>query len=342
MTSALDVLGVFPSFESGAIGGVQESGREAWRAIVGRIGDNHARALHYQAGQSKAGVVVRALASRARADVVLVWHLHLLKLLPVLDHSAARVVLFLHGVEAWRRLDPLSQFLLRRVDLFLSNSDCTWRKFLACNPDFAAANHQTVHLGTGAALAGEEPVPVAPPAVLMLGRIDRREDYKGHREMIGAWPLVRERVPDAELWIAGDGDLRPTLEDLVSASGLGGCVRFHGRVDEGEKARLLAGSRCLAMPSRGEGFGLVYLEAMRVGRPCLVSTLDAGVEVVEPPAGGLAVDPADAEAIARAVEGLVGSSAAWPAIAARARRRYESRFTAEHFHQRLLSAVFGA
>src|SRR5439155_7432923 len=116
-----------------------------------------------------------------------------------------------------------------------------------------------VNLGIDAPLRAAIPALSHVPAVLMIGRLLRSEDYKGHREMIAAWPLVLRQIPEAELWIAGAGDLRRELEATVQTRGLGHCVRFFGQVSENKKQKLLAQCRCLAMPSRGEGFGLAYL-----------------------------------------------------------------------------------
>jgi phosphatidylinositol alpha-1,6-mannosyltransferase len=167
----------------------------------------------------------------------------------------------------------------------------------------------------------------------------RSEDYKGHRQVIEAWPTVLARVPDAQLWIVGEGDLRPDLEQLAVVKGVEGNVRFWGALSDAEKEKLIASCRCLVMPSRGEGFGLVYLEAMRLGRPCLVSTFDAGREVVNPPEAGLAVDPGDTRQVAEAICRLLSHTPECSQWSVQARRRYESNFTAEKFQNRLISAI---
>jgi phosphatidylinositol alpha-1,6-mannosyltransferase len=333
----MEVLGVFPSLEP--LGGVQASGRDAWQGIVNQIGEQRACFLGYDPGASKTRAGLAALAKRRRGGILLVWHLNLLKLAPLVAGAGARVVVFLHGIEAWRQPDALTRWALGKVNLFLSNSDHTWERFAAFNPAFRGIPHATVHLGAGTSLETIPSTPAGKPAALMLGRMLRSEDYKGHRQMIEAWPRVLAAVPGAELWIAGDGDLRPDLEQLARRQN---GIRFFGQISEELKQDLIARCRCLAMPSLGEGFGLVYLEAMRMGRPCLVSDRDAGREVVNPPEAGLAVNPEDSLQLAGAVGRLLTFGSEWDRWSAAARRRFESRFTADHFRQRLNQALFAA
>ncbi len=350
------MLGLFPSFES--IGGVQASGRLAWRSIVDRTNaefgerylisyghtDNGTLLLGH--GQpllvsSRLGAVAAGARRRWPVRVVLVWHLDLLKYLLVLRVSGARTVVFLHGIEAWRPLSLPTRVLLRRVHAFWTNSDHTWQRFLALHPEFRSMRHRTVHLGFGEAVRREIPAPATMPIAVMISRLDRREDYKGHREVIAAWPLVAERVPGAELWIVGDGNLRTDLETIARDGGVSGRVRFLGALPDDAKEETLIRSRCLLMPSQAEGFGLVYLEAMRLGRPCLVSTIDAGREVVDPPEAGLAVDPTNTRELADAIARLLTCGEEWQAWAHRGRRRYRDHFTAARFEERLVTALSG-
>jgi glycosyltransferase involved in cell wall biosynthesis len=326
------ILGLFPRLDQ--FGGIEAVGRLAVTAFPGMT------ALYADANtaRGKLATAARAAGSGAGADAVLVWHVGLAKLLPLVGAGRARVFVFLHGIEVWRRLTRVERALLAGVRRILTNSDHTWRRFVEFNPEFASHPHSTVSLGLDLALppasAHHEPAP--PPAALIVGRMQRSEDYKGHRELIEAWPYVRERVPSAQLWIAGDGDLRTELERRA-ADLAPGAVRFYGRVSEQEKALLFRRCRCFAMPSRGEGFGLVYLEAMAAGKPCLVSRSDAGMEVVQPPVAGLAVDPAIVGQLADALTSLL--TAGEEAWSPQARDLYQSRFTAVHFQKRLTRAV---
>jgi phosphatidylinositol alpha-1,6-mannosyltransferase len=348
-------LGLFPSFER--IGGVETSGRIGWEPFardLGRhqlfcygagagLGNTQAkRHVYHSASKVQAvlnAAILNAVEGRRTPGIVLVWHIGLLKLLPFMRLEHAKVALFLHGVEAWKSQGLWTRHLLRRVDLFLSNSEHTWRGFASFNPGLEEAVHRVVHLGIGEPRNAPSPLPNDPPAVLMLGRLLVGERYKGHHEMVAAWPRVLARRPNAQLWIAGPGALGNELQRKVAEEGLEHSVRIYGQISEDEKRDLLSRCRCLSLPSRGEGFGLVYLEAMRVGRPCLVSNVDAGREVLNPPEAGLAVNPDDPEAIAEATCRLLTAGPEWDRFSGQARLRYEANFTAGHFQDRLVAAL---
>jgi phosphatidylinositol alpha-1,6-mannosyltransferase len=355
-TLKTQTLLITPGLGGTGAGGIQESARIAWEglwrhahaqgcpaALLSYGPVSGAQTPHNSdrlvAARTRLGIFVKALSRQWDSDVRLFWHLGLLKLLPVLRGKAAQTCLYLHGIEAWHPFPEKMRRLLRGVTRFLSNSDFTWHRFLSFNPEFASHPHQVTALGCQAP-DREGAAPDAIPAALMLGRLLRSEDYKGHREVIAAWPRVLEQAPDAQLWIAGDGDLRPDLERAAAAIGLSERVRFLGRVSHQAKEDLLRRCRCLAMPSRAEGFGLVYLEAMRFGRPCLVSICDGGREVVNPPEAGLAADVKDGGALAGALARLLAAGPEWDQWSRAARQRFESSFTAADFQRRLVQAVF--
>lgn len=335
-------------FDSG-YGGVQKTAQLVWETVASSPG-TESRLVCYGAecgadkdatrscNSSKLGTIGSAWGNSGWANLILVWHVDLLRLVPFLRPGKARVVLFLHGVECWKRLDMVTRKLLSRVDFFLSNSEFTWQRFLQSDPRWTEASHRTVALGLDKP-AGDAPLPDVAPAALMVGRMDRGEDYKGHRQVIAAWPLLIERLPEAKLWVVGGGDLAPELKETARSQNLDGSVHFWGAVTEDRKHELLQRCRCLALPSSGEGFGLVYLEAMRLGRPCLVSTLDAGLEVVAPPCAGLAVERDSPAQVADALYRLMNPTGEWQQWSQRARQRYESAYTGGHFQRRLINAL---
>lgn len=179
----------------------------------------------------------------------------------------------------------------------------------------------------------------SPPVVLIIGRLWSEERGKGHDELLEGWPRVRAAVPGAELWVVGDGDDRSRLEAKAAEIGVAGSVRFLGRVSDDELARCYARASLFAMPSRQEGFGLVYAEAMWHGLPCLASTRDAGAEVVRDGETGVLVPYGDVDAIARAIARLLRDPEALARMGAEARREARERFGYERFRRDFLAAI---
>jgi phosphatidylinositol alpha-1,6-mannosyltransferase len=355
------LLFVSPCVDEEFYGGVQFTARLAFEGLTERCDSGQCKVLCYGTGcglsserrghsvdagnrfcsHSKPGAVFNALHVRGWAQHLIFWHLDLLKLLPFVGTGGRRKYLFLHGIECWRPLDGFTRRLVDRIDVFLTNSEFTWNRFVEFNPRWKNAPHHTIRLGAGTPdRRSEEPGRI--PAAVIIGRMNSSESYKGHRELIEAWPMVLKSLSDAELWIVGGGDAAGDLKNLAAGGAAAGQIRFFGAVSEEKKQDLLRLSRCLVLPSRGEGFGLVYLEAMRLGRPCLSSVHDAGQEVIFPPESGLATDPGNQTALADAVVQLLGSGCRWQSWSSNAKRRYEAEFTAAHFQRRLADAVIEA
>jgi glycosyltransferase involved in cell wall biosynthesis len=162
----------------------------------------------------------------------------------------------------------------------------------------------------------------------------QEERYKGHDVLIDAWPLVEARHPGARLVIAGDGDDRTRLEQKARALGVDG-ITFTGPVDAATRAALYRDAAFFVMPSTGEGFGLVYLEAMRAGLACIGGP-GAPAEIIRHGVTGLIVEPG---AVARAVIELFGDPAACATMGQAGAARVQEHFTSDAFGRRL-TAVF--
>lgn len=185
---------------------------------------------------------------------------------------------FVHGIEAWpgpwarqNRID-----VARRASVLIANSQHTITR--ACELDKTFERAKVTWLATE-----DDALPAAAtstserPRVLIVGRID--EGLKGHQELIHAWPTVVAAVPDAVLTIAGRGPRLAEFQRLAAESKVASQIEFLGFVPESEMPALWHRSSVFAMPGRGEGFGLTYIEAMRYGVPIIASIHDAGSEI---------------------------------------------------------------
>ena len=310
----------------------QPSKYAAWQ-----YGQNDDDSVEYQTN-SKLQILWKVYRKNWRFKQVLFWHLGLTQLRIAMRQIPDQTILFGHGIELWRHHSRRTTESLRRVDLFLHNSHYTLmraRQYLV----HPLKNVCCVPLGIGHVIDDVSLPDFSKPSAVILARISISENYKGHVELIRAWPGVLRQLPKANLHILGTGDLVPELQSLVTSLHLEHAIHFMGRVDEETKQRQLRESTCFLMPSRGEGFGLVYLEAMRLGRPCLVSDEDAGQEVVNPPECGLAVNVRDEESMVSAIVRLMTPGPEWDQWSRAAKVRYDNNYTALHFQQRMSKAL---
>lgn len=148
--------------------------------------------------------------------------------------------------------------------------------------------------------------PSGPPTVLIMANM--AQHYKGQDVLIDAWPDVLRKIPDARLLIAGRW-LGAEIEAVARRSPAAANIDFVGFVPEDKLARLWHRATVYAMPSMGEGFGLVYVEAMRYGRPVIASTQDAGCEVNRHGVTGFNIDRNKSSELVQALVALLSDSA---------------------------------
>lgn len=137
--------------------------------------------------------------------------------------------------------------------------------------------------------------------LLTVSRLDASERYKGHDRVIEALPKILQRCPGALYLIVGDGNDAPRLRALVTSMDLGAHVRFAGRIAEPELAAHYRAADVFVMPSAGEGFGIVFLEAAASGLWVVGGNADGSLDALREGAVGEPIDPQDTEAIAAAV-----------------------------------------
>jgi phosphatidyl-myo-inositol dimannoside synthase len=258
----------------------------------------------------------------------------------------APYAVFLHGIEVWCPLSPRQKRVLRAAAIRIANSHYTAGQVAKVHPDIGPIEvcHLALPPGETSSSGTETPnagliARVGRNAVLIVGRISSSERYKGHDQLIQAWPLVRQSVPDAQLVIVGAGDDLPRLEAAASQTGTGEAVFFTGRVSDATLDRLYAHASVFAMPSRAEGFGLVYLEAMRHGLACVASTHDAAREVVEHGKTGFLVDQNNIPELARVLVELLRNPALRREMGDEGLRRVKTYFSFDQFQTRLASAM---
>jgi phosphatidylinositol alpha-1,6-mannosyltransferase len=185
--------------------------------------------------------------------------------------------------------------------------------------------------------------------ILMVGRMSKAEYYmgfrdatdlyKGFKQLILAVGQLSRQVPGARLWIVGDGDARPDLEQWIAGRSERDFVDFLGRVSDKRLEQLYQASDVFALPSEGEGFGLVFVEAMAHGLPCVCVNAGAAPEVVHDGETGLVARPRDVADLADKLLVLAKNTVLHTRLSNEARRTYAERFTAQAFEERIFTAL---
>lgn len=263
-------------------------------------------------------------------------HAHLLPVALPLVHRGARLAHFLVGIEAWKPLSPLQALALRRATRLVAISRHSEGEFRRSNPSFADADVAICHPGLPE--LGEKGESIDGAYGLIVGRMSKEERYKGHDLLLEIWGEIMNRHPGAELAVVGDGDDRVRLERKAVSLGLGNAVRFLGRVRDDELDRLYRRSRFFVMPSRHEGFGFVFLEAMRAAKPC-IGARGAASEIIDDGVTGHVVDPDDRRSVLEAIQRLWADARLRKGMGLRGKARFLSHFTRERFARRFRECV---
>jgi rhamnosyl/mannosyltransferase len=169
------------------------------------------------------------------------------------------------------------------------------------------------------------------PLALFLGVL---RPYKGLQILLRAMTKVRGR-----LLIAGRGPHRGDLEALAQQLGVSDQITFLGEVSETERRRLLHACDVFVLPSvnRNESFGIAQLEAMVCGKPVISSDLPTGVRIVnQHERTGLLVPPGDPDALADALNRLLGDGRLRASLGQAARARVQQEFDREAMIERTL------
>lgn len=217
----------------------------------------------------------------------------------------ARYAVWCHGSEIWFRPPRAVRLSLRRAGVVFSGSRYTARRV----ETVAGLPNNSVRLVPYPVLPGEdEPIKAIASSdryLLTVARLDSSERLKGIDTTIRALSEVQAAVPGIRYVIVGDGEDRPRLERVAIESGVADSVDFVGAVGEEEKIAWYRSCEVLVMPSRQEGFGLVYLEAALFGKPSIGGNHGGAPEAVLEGVTGYVVEFGDVVALTKRLVGLL-------------------------------------
>lgn len=251
--------------------------------------------------------VLKYIARKPKFDLIVCAHINLLTLAFFAKHVlSSPIVLFMHGIDVWQPTKhSWNNYLVRHVRAFVSVSNVTKRRFvswakLSGGKGFILPNA----VDFDQFKLGEKPMSLldryglrGKTVLMTLGRFSSEERYKGVDEILELLPTMIQQIPDAAYLVVGNGTDRRRLEDKAKTLDVTDRVVFAGCIPETEKADHYRLADVYVMPGRGEGFGIVFLEAMACGIPVVASKVDGSREAVRDGNLGILVDPDNPEEI---------------------------------------------
>lgn len=271
----------------------------------------HAEIPFQAFARAKARFLIAALLAARRSRIVITMHPNLAVAAAGMKRIAPKlkIVTVSHGVEVWTPLSNQRRRALLRSDLVLAPSCFTRARLIEVqsvrgenirvlpwplDPEFLAIATSPQRLS----------LPNSFPqgrVILTVGRWMTSERYKGLDQLIQAVADLGKSVPDLHLVAVGTGDDLPRLTAKAAASALGDRVHFFENLSREQVAACYAHSDLFALPSTGEGFGIVFLEAMAFKKPIVAVAFGGTMDLVQHSVNGLLVAPDDAQGLAQAL-----------------------------------------
>lgn len=219
-----------------------------------------------------------------------------------------------HGIEAWDLRRPGMRAAVRGSERILAVSRFTRDRLmeqLGLPPDRIALLPNTfdergLHPGPKPEyLLRRYGISARQPVILTVARLSSPERYKGYDKIIEALPSILERVPRAHYIIVGKGDDRERVEQRIRDMGLEDNVSLAGFVPETELRDHYNLCDVFAMPSKGEGFGIVFLEALACGKPVIAGNQDGSRDALCDGELGALIDPDDLGEISKTIADIL-------------------------------------
>ena len=211
---------------------------------------------------------------------LIIAHANLLSLgiLAKIFNPKIKIYLCIYGVEVWKKLPFIYRIFVRHICV-LSISSHTTDLFQKYNK---LSNDNIYYLPPFIKIEAENNFRNIYDEkrfnILSVSRLDSVDNYKGIDSMINTIPFLIKKIPNLKYTIVGQGDDKDRLEDIVRVLGLENYVEFKGFVEPIEPYYKYCD--VFALPSKGEGFGIVFIEAMKYHKPCIACDEGGQIDIV--------------------------------------------------------------
>lgn len=264
--------------------------------------------------------VVQSFLSGLKADVILLSHIHLINIVYFIKkiHPNKKIYLLAHGIEIWKKLSDSKLKMLNQLDKIICVSHFTADKIMEMH-DIPSDRIEVLNncLDPFYYLSTQ----FEKPQILLeryhlnrnnlilfsLSRLSSSEKYKGYDHTIELLPQLLEKYPNLVYLLGGKWDAveKKRLEDLIVRNQLQDHIKMVGFIDEAELTEHFLLSDIFILPSKKEGFGIVFIEALASGLRVIAGNKDGSVDALQGGTLGVLVDPDDQQGILSNIQNLL-------------------------------------
>lgn len=265
--------------------------------------------------------VIQSFLTGLKADVIVLSHIHLINIVYFIKkiHPHKKIYLLAHGIEIWKKLSDSKLKMLNQLDKIICVSAFTAQKIMdmhhipterieVLNNCLDPFYHLATELTKPQNLLDRYHLNREHLILFSLSRLSSSEKYKGYDHTIELLPKLLESYPNLVYLLAGKWDVaeKKRLDDLISKNNLQNHIQMIGFIDETELTEHFLLSDLFILPSKKEGFGIVFIEALASGLRVIAGNKDGSVDALRGGALGVLVDPDDQQGILTGIRSLLG------------------------------------
>ncbi|WP_114936930.1 glycosyltransferase family 4 protein [Mucilaginibacter endophyticus] len=267
-------------------------------------------------GANRVNFVLKAVGGYVKPDLIILSHINLsiIGLLIKWARPGCKVWLIAHGIEVWRELSPLKKYLLRKCDKVICVSNFTMHQMIErhkVNQGVCRVLNNAVDPFMKLPFISRKPaylmsrynLKADSPIIFTLTRLASTEKYKGYELVIQAISVLKNQFPDIKYVLSGkyDEQEESRINDLIAELEVADHVILTGFIEEDELTDHFLMADLFVLPSRKEGFGIVFIEALACGLPVICGNADGSLDAIRNGELGSAISVDDPDELIKCI-----------------------------------------
>jgi len=259
-------------------------------------------------GVNRIRFVLKTLSTARKPDILIISHINLaiIGLLIKTINPKCKIWLVAHGIEVWRPLSLFKNLFLKHCDKIVCVSNFTKQQMInrhQVNPDVCIVLNNAVDpfmklpeiFAKPDNLLKRYHLTPGNPVIFTLTRLASTEQYKGHDHVIKVISKLKSSFPEIKYILSGQYDHKEEIriQKLITEYKVDEQVILTGFIDENELPGYFLLADLFVLPSKKEGFGIVFIEALACGLPVICGNADGSIDAICNGELGKAINPDD-------------------------------------------------